>query len=92
MVLKKIAAVLTSAAMVFSLIPSALSPTVPAADSETVELFCDDFENDDTCGWASHGGAATISLTDTVAYSGTSSMYITDREQFRTPVSCIQDI
>ncbi len=88
MFLKKIAAVLTSAAMVFSLIPSALSPTVLAADSETVELFCDDFENDDTCGWASHGGAATISLTDTVAYSGTSSMYITDREQSWQGAEC----
>ena len=80
MLLKKLAAVLTSAAIMLSAMPM-LSFNSYAADNETVELFCDDFENGDTCGWASHGGAATISISTDQAYSGESSMYITDREQ-----------
>lgn len=46
-----------------------------------VELFFDDFEDGNTDGWASHGGAATVSLTTDQAHTGSSSMYITDREQ-----------
>ncbi|MBQ5339390.1 MAG: endo-1,4-beta-xylanase [Oscillospiraceae bacterium] len=49
--------------------------------AEPTELFSDDFEDGNSCGWASHGGAATVSLTTDQAHSGKSSMFITDREQ-----------
>lgn len=49
--------------------------------AEPVELFFDDFEDGDTDGWASHGGAATVSLSTDQAHTGESSMYITNREQ-----------
>ncbi len=54
---------------------------VQSVSAEPVELFFDDFEDGDTDGWASHGGAATVSLSTVQAHTGTSSMYITDREQ-----------
>ena len=49
--------------------------------AEPVELFSDDFEDGNSCGWASHGDAAAVSLTTDQAHSGKSSMFITDREQ-----------
>jgi len=60
-----------------------VAASLPAqtVSAEPVELFFDDFEDGDTDGWASHGGAATVSLTTEVAHTGESSMYITDREQ-----------
>ena len=57
---------------------AALPVTVSA---EPVELFLDDFEDGDSDGWASHGGAATVSVTTDQAHTGKSSFYITDREQ-----------
>ena len=54
---------------------------VQTAYAEPVELFSDDFEDGNSCGWASHGDAATVSLTTDQAHSGKSSMFITDREQ-----------
>ncbi len=54
--------------------------TVPLTGfAEPVELFRDGFEDGDTCGWASHGGAATVSISTEQAYAGEASFYITDR-------------
>lgn len=67
MLLKKIAAAITSATMALTMLPMSAFSGIYAADSEEITLFCDDFENGDSCGWASHGGAATVTLSDEVA-------------------------
>lgn len=74
----KILSALCAMAMGCGMLPIMPLHTISA---EPVELFFDDFEDGDTDGWASHGGAATVSLTSEQAHTGTSSMYITDREQ-----------
>ena len=56
-------------------------PVQMTANAEAVELFSDDFEDGNSCGWASHGGAATVSLSTEQAHGGQSSMFITDRKQ-----------
>ncbi len=56
-------------------------PVQMTAYAEPVELFSDDFEDGKSCGWASHGDAATVSLSTKQAHGGTTSMFITDREQ-----------
>jgi len=60
---------------------AAAFPAEYAVSAEPVELFFDDFEDGDTDGWASHGGAATVSLSTEQAHTGSSSFYITDREK-----------
>ena len=75
----RLCSALSAAAVLCSAVSAV--PVQITASAEPVELFSDDFENGDSCGWASHGGAATVSLTTDQAHSGTSSMFITDREQ-----------
>ena len=75
----RILSAVSAAAVLFG--SAGLMPAELTASAEPEELFADGFEDGKACGWASHGGAATVSLSTEQAHSGSASMFITNREQ-----------